>query len=77
MILEVEWEFLILDDEDKKEKLKTDDTAESDQEIEDETKGKEEENLEDSDNDLIDEEVADEPQGDKEEEKEDHKSESD
>ena len=65
------------DDEDKKEKLKTDDTVESDQGIEDETKGKEEENLEDSDNDLIDEEVADEPQGDKEEAKEDHKSESD
>ena len=65
------------DDEDKKEKLKTDDTVESDQGIEDETKGKEDENLEDSDNDLIDEEVADEPQGDKEEAKEDHKSESD
>ena len=65
------------DDEDKKEKLKTDDTVESDQGIEDETKGKEEENLEDSDNDLIDEEVADEPQSDKEEPKEDHKPESD
>ena len=71
------------DDEDKKEKLKTDDTAESDQGIEDETKGIEEENsieenLEDSDNDLIDEEAADEPQGDKEEEaKEDHKPEND
>ena len=59
------------DDEDKKEKLKTDDTAESDQGIEDETKGIEEENsieenMEDSNNDLIDEEA-----------KEDHKPESD
>ena len=64
-------------DEDKKGQLKTDDTVESDQGIEDETKGKEEENLEDSDNDSIDEEVADEPQDDKEEPKEDHKPESD